>query len=239
MELFDSGRLKQRYAYMWLVIAGALFLIDNTATWQSGRDWSRAAQDVAWPTHLLSWAGLIFLLIGIVSLLWPKNKATEKEERTQIDDLAAKGLKAIAENDAATIHERLHITGQRAEFHFNPGSDPYIDIFIDIVNASVFEAVTSSKKIDGRATYGGKPLATAPLLPDPIFRVKHGEAATMVIRQFVSEGIADLMWAERPLRVPLDLSTVSISFTMVAPGFAPRKFSWCGPEITMDEAKRL
>lgn len=239
MERFGSGRPRQRYPFVWLVIAGALFLIDNGARGQIVRDWSGAAQEVAWPTHLLSWAGLIFLLIGMVSLLWPRNKATEKEEATQIDGQAAKGLKAMAENDAETIHERLHITGQRAEFHFNPGSDPYVDIFIDIVNASVFEAVTSSKKIDGRAMYGGKPLAAAPLLPDPIFRVKHGEAGTMVIRQFVSEGIADLMWAERSLRVPLDLGTVSISFTMLATGFAPRKFSWRGPEITMDEAKRL
>jgi hypothetical protein len=237
VELFDSGRFRQRYPFVWLVSAGALFLIDNGARWQTVRDWRRAVKDVAWPTHLLSWAGLIFLLIGMVSLFWPRKKATGKEEAGQPKSDGT--LRALAEEDADHILERLHRTGQRAEFHFDVGSDPYVDIFIDIVNASVFEAVTSSKKIDGRAMYGGKPLASAPLLPDSVFRVKHGEAGTMVIRQFVSEGIADLMWAERSRRVPLDLGTVSISFTMLAPGFAPRRFSWCGPEITMDEAKRL
>jgi len=173
----------------------------------------------------------------MVSLFWPRKKATEKKQAAQPKPDGS--LRTLAEEDADHILERLHRTGQRAEFHFDVGSNPYIDIFIDIVNASVFEAVTSSKKIEGRAMYGGRPLATAPLLPDSVFRVKHGEAGTMVIRQFVSEGIADLMWAERSRRVPLDLRTVSISFTMLATGFAPRRFSWCGPEIIMDEAKRI
>jgi len=239
VERFDSGRFKPRHPFVWLVIAGALFPIDNVARWQTVRDWSSAVKDVAWPTHLLSWAGLVFLLIGMVSLLWPRKKATEKEEATQLDDPAAKALMGMAKDDAEKIHDRLHQTDQRAEFHFILGSDPYIDIFIDIVNASVFEAVTFSKKIDGRVMYGGKPLATAPVLPDSTFSVKHGEAGTMVIRQFVSEGIADLMWAERSSRVPLDLGTISISFTMLATGFEPRKFIWSGPEIAIDEAKRL
>src|SRR5436309_6199389 len=60
------------------------------------------------------------------------------------DDPLCKALKAIAAEDAEKIWTKLHECGWRAEFH-NPGFDPYLDIFIDLLNASIFEMVTVGK----------------------------------------------------------------------------------------------
>jgi hypothetical protein len=150
----------------------------------------------------------------------------------------ASALQEMAEEDSGKLAQRLHEVGTRAEFHFSAGADPYIDIFIDLVNASVFQLVTFGET-EGHARYGANPLATTSHVVDPPFTLEHGETRTMVIRQFLSENVADLMWAERSRKVLLDLSFVSVSFKGLCVGMPVKKFGWLGPAVTLDGAKRI
>ncbi len=51
-------------------------------------------------------------------------------------------LEQLADEDAAKITERVSIAGQYTVFHFEPGSDPYIQIVWTLFNALVFKVVT-------------------------------------------------------------------------------------------------
>ena len=148
----------------------------------------------------------------------------------------------MASGDAEKMHDMVRELGRRVEFHFGPGSDPYLDIFVELVNCSVF-TVTTFGEIAGHSLYGGRPLATDPRIIDVaalvFFNLKHGEAGTLRIRQFVSRDTAELMWAERSRNAALDLGNVAISFRTMLVGFPVGKFRWYGPQITIEEATRL
>src|SRR5712691_11750711 len=76
--------------------------------------------------------------------------------------------------------------------------------------------------------------------PGPTFlALKHGEAGILRIRQFISRGVADLMWAQRDRKIPVDLCVVGIRFRMLLVGMPVREFTLYGPEITIADARRL
>ena len=166
----------------------------------------------------------------------------EGNEPTQPqDDPLCKALKEIAEEDAQNTQERVRKIGQRVEFHFAPGLDPYIEIFIELLNASVFQVVTYGE-VEGHTMYGGQQLPTKPQVfdstgpPGPTcLSLKHGESGTMRIKQFVSAGVAERMWNDRFRNIAVDMSLVRVAFKMLLAD-VPQKFTLPGPRITIDEA---
>jgi hypothetical protein len=156
--------------------------------------------------------GLFLLSFGVLSLLLhlakkislvPKVEDSAVPPIPEPQDEECKALRAIAEEDAEKIRDRVRQIGQRVEFHFTPGSDPYIEIFTELLNASVFDVVTVGK-VEGHTMYGGQQLSSPPQVfdktgpPGPtLLNLKHGEWGTVRIRQFISTDVADRMWADR------------------------------------------
>jgi hypothetical protein len=160
-------------------------------------------------------------------------------------DEECKALRAIADEDAEKIRDRVRQIGQRVEFHFTPGSDHYIEIFTELLNASVFDVVTVGK-VEGQTMYGGQQLSSPPQVfdktgpPGPtLLNLKHGEWGTVRIRQFISTDVADRMWADRSRNIAVDMSLVRITFKMLLANRPLREFMFYGPRTTIEEAKRV
>lgn len=138
------------------------------------------------------------------------------------------------------MQERVPEITQRKEFHFDPTSDPYIDITTELFNGSVFDLVTFGE-ISGHVNSGGE-LATAPrvLGQSPVMvRIKHGEAKTVTVRQSLSSTVADTMVANWDRGIPVDFESVSVSFTMISPVGPSQTYRWWGPRFTLDDTKRV
>ena len=155
-------------------------------------------------------------------------------------------LKEIAKQDAEKMGERLHVCGKRADFYYQPAFDPYIDMFIELVNSSVFEIVTFGELV-GHARYANNPLSSPPRIEahsrfdvgPPLVTVKHGAKATLIIRQPLSRGVADLMVAQQSKGIPLRFDGVAVSFKRLGI-LGVQTFGWYGiPEITIEEARRI
>jgi len=193
----------------------------------------------------------LWLILGIALYCVPiyatlKKRAGTKKD-LQSDDSACKSLKEMAEQDIEKPYARLHVFRNHAEFHYEPGLDPYIDVFVEFVNASVFR-IACFGEISGHATYSNHPISAPPRIIENVrldvglvgFSVKHGEIGTLIIRQAISSQMADRMLAETSNKVPIKFESVHISFTIVCAGFPPKSFGWFGiPDITIDEARRV
>ncbi len=136
-----------------------------------------------------------------------------KSAKALPNDPAGQVLRAMAEDDAEKIQQMVRRTGCRVEFHFDSGSDPYMDVIIDLINYSVFEVVTFGE-IEGYTMYAGEQLALNPQIVDtagkPFLSLKRGHSGSLRIHQFISANVADLMWSERDRKVPVDLRNVVI-----------------------------
>jgi hypothetical protein len=179
--------------------------------------------------------GGLLWLAGVA--YWPRRAAPEK---TAVTDNTWGDV--MAEEDAKNIQERVRQISQREEFHYDPVSDPYIDIITELCNASVFDLV-SIGEISGHATYAGSQLAADPRVlasVEPVMvRMKHGEPATLTVRQFLSSGVADTMVANLNRGVSLDFEGVSVSFKMRSPSGPSQTYRWWGPRFTIEDAKRV
>jgi hypothetical protein len=198
--------------------------------------------------------GLFVLSFGVLALLLhlakkislvPKVEDCAVSPIPESQDEECKALRAIAEEDAEKIRDRVRQIGQRVEFHFTPGSDPYIEIFTELLNASVFDVVTFGK-VEGHTMYGGQQLSSPPQVfdktgpPGPaLVNLKHGESGTVRIRQFISTDVADRMWADRSRNIAVDMSLVRITFRMLLANRPLREFQFYGPRTTIDESKRV
>jgi hypothetical protein len=163
----------------------------------------------------------------------PKLEPTEPPEKTWGE--------IMAEEDAKKMGERVPQISQRKEFHFDPTSDPYIDIITELFNGSVFDLVTFGE-IGGHVNYAGGELATAPrvLGQSPVMvRIKHGEAKTVTVRQSLSSTVADTMVANWNRGIAVNFESVSVSFTMFSPVGPSQTYRWWGPRFTLDEATRV
>jgi hypothetical protein len=173
-----------------------------------------------------------------------KNRGQQPPQPEQEDQLS-KELKEIARDDATNISHRVRRIGQKIHFHFSPGSDPHIDVLIELLNASIFEIVAFGE-IDGHTTYAGEQLPGNPQvshetdLHGPMFlSLKHGESGTMRIRQFISAERAERMWADRLRNISIDMSFVGVVFKMLPlSGMRLEKFMIFGPRFTMDDVVR-
>jgi hypothetical protein len=187
---------------------------------------------------LVTIAGFVWLAAVV---FWPR-KASERggssspPEKTWAD--------AMVEDDAAKIQERIKTAKQRIQFHYSPGSDPYVEVITELWNGSVFELV-SFGEISGHTKYAEKQLASEPRVIDslePIFlTMKHGEGVTLTVRQYVSTDVADTMVAYKDRPVAVDFQSVAVSFKVSprGPGLPNQQYKWWGPRFTMQDAERI
>ncbi len=183
-------------------------------------------------------SGFIPIGLFLIGLLWLGFIAFAPP-----DPLASE-LKKIATEDAEKIKERIRQIGQRVEFHLSPGSDPYIDVVMDLLNTSVFHVVTYGE-VHGQTMYAGKHLAAVPQIFDRLgppgvtcVSMKHADSGELRIRQFLSAEVADAMWANRFRNVAVDMSLVGVTFKVLLTDRLD-KFTFYGPRITIDEATRV
>jgi len=170
-----------------------------------------------------------------------KAKAQKVEEITKDQDLER--LQKIAKEDLENIRERVMVTKQKTIFHFDIGSDPYIEVVLSLWNASVFDIMTFGK-VQGHTMYGQIQLpipvnlfdSTGP--PGPTYlSLRHcGPAGVLRLRQFVSHEVADRMYAERDRKIPIDFELVAIEFTTCP---VVKRFDIYGPMVTISEAERV
>jgi hypothetical protein len=158
-------------------------------------------------------------------------------------DAACESLKAIANSDLEKISERIKQINQRLEFHFNPGTDPSIDIVTELWNGSVFELVNFGE-ISGHATYVGRQIAADPRIivsVEPVLlNLKHAEKLTLVVRQYLSPEMADMMEANRNRQMLINFENVYVSFKILPMGGGSTKsFSWFGPRFAIEDTVRV
>jgi hypothetical protein len=192
-------------------------------------------------------ASIVVYVIFAVFLMKPRSDAQGKPSASApkpepTEPLEKTWGEIMAEDDAKNIQERVREISQRKEFHYDPASDPYIDIITELCNASVFDLV-SFGEISGHGTYAGSQLAQDPRVlasVEPVMvRIKHGDKATLMVRQFLSSGVADTMVANLNRGVALSFEGVSVSFKMRSPTGPSQTYRWWGPRFTIEEATRV
>jgi hypothetical protein len=186
-------------------------------------------------------------LLG-VTLVWllivshdARRKAKSEKNTSSRSSPESSWLEELADEDAAKITERVIRISEHTVFHFDPGSDPYIEIVWNLLNASVFRATWT--KVSGHTMYAGNQLAIAPQVfdstgpPGPTFlSLKHGDSGILRIRQFISTDIADRMWADRNRNIAVDFSLVAVGFE--AMGDTLTSFTLWGPRVLIADAIR-
>lgn len=171
---------------------------------------------------------------------WKRTYAESESANNAIRELIAK--------DVANLKNRIQEHKQRIEFHFSPSSDPYLDIATELWNGSVFDLV-SFGEIAGHVTYAGKQLAGDPRVvvsvEPTLLNLRHGESATLVVRQYLSSQVADAMVASHGRGVAIDCQSVFVSFKVV-PKALPLDgttkidgYKWQGPRFAIEDAKRV
>ena len=150
----------------------------------------------------------------------------------------------MAEEDAAKLPERIKEAKRRILFHYAPGSDPYLEIVTDLWNGTVFDLVNFGE-IRGHAKYAGEQLALAPRIFDsvePIFlNLKHAESETLTVRQYVTNDVADSLWANKDRGIAVDFGSVAVSFKAVprTEKAVEAKYTWWGPRFSMQDVERV
>lgn len=243
-------RLFEGYALPgWLLLGWKLLNFVSNVVFATSRAGS------VWRFLTSPLGNLLTILVGLAWLfavaLLPRREgkpthpaaAVPVPAKTDSEADLCEALRQIADDDSAKIRERVRQVSQRIEFHFAPGSDPYIDIVTDLWNGSVFDLV-SCGEILGHGIYAGNQLAAEPRVIVPVepmlLRLKHGDTLTFTVRQFLSTEVADMMWANRNRGVAVDFQPVAVSFEIVPlPGLLKQVYRWWGSRFTLDDAKRV
>ena len=150
----------------------------------------------------------------------------------------------MSKEDAKKIKERVREHNQHKQFHFGPGSDPYIEIITELWNGSVFRLVNYGE-ISGHVTYGGQQLAGEPRVivsvEPPLLNLTHGGSVTMVIRQYLSAHVAETMWTNRNQSVAIDFESVFVPFKILPLDGMTKldTFRWQGPRFAIEETERV
>ncbi|MBZ5688920.1 MAG: hypothetical protein LAP86_28250 [Acidobacteriia bacterium] len=186
----------------------------------------------------------------IVRLVLPEDTEVHRLQienqalRREIENLGpiSTALQSMAKEDAEKLGERIRQCGQRLEFHFAPGSDPYVDVTTELWNGSVFDLV-SFGEIRGHGTYAGRQLAVSPRIWAPVEPVlvclKHGDTATLAVRQFLSIEVADTMVANFNCGVLVNFEAIAVPFKSVPKFGPPVHYTWWGPRFTMEQTTRV
>jgi hypothetical protein len=183
-------------------------------------------------------------------LVLPEDSEIERLKR-EIDNPKTSGLesqdnptKDLAKSDAANINKRIREASQRIEFHFSPGSDPYLDIITELWNGSVFQLVNHGE-LAGHVTYLGKQLAGEPRVvvsvEPPLLSLGHGESVTLTVRQCLSYQVAEMIEANRNRGVAIDFESVFVSFKILPlDGLTTMGvFKLQGPRFAIEDSTRI
>jgi hypothetical protein len=153
----------------------------------------------------------------------------------------------MAEEDAQKLQERVREFNQRKEFHYAPGSDPYLEITTDLWNGSVFQLVNFGE-ITGHVAYNRKQLATEPRIivsvEPPLLSLKHGDSVILTVRQCLSSQVAETMETNRNRGVAIDFESVAVTFKVlpafkISPTTKLATYRWAGPRFAIEDAKRV
>jgi len=194
------------------------------------------------PIWLLSSGVILWLLTRFVGAKPKRSDRSDLDCATKPDELC-EALKRIANTDAEKISERVQEISQRIEFHFVPGSEPSVDVITELWNSCVFDLVNFGE-ISGHVTYGGRQLAADPRIIDSVepvlLSLRHGGHVTLVVRQYLSAEMADMMEANRNRQVTIDFGNVAVLFQS-APlaGFSKQSFRWFGPRFAIEDTRRV
>ncbi len=115
---------------------------------------------------------------------------------------------ALADADVTRMPQLLVFVKALPRLHFE-ASDPYADIEITLVNASVFDL--SLDGITGHAMYQRQPLPIPPQFVKEAFALRHGEVGDLVLRQFVSKQLAHNMQAAKG-KIEFDFGNSMVKF---------------------------
>ena len=232
-----------------MLVLGVTFAgIQAFYIWRGSDPAARAPAALNHPIGGLAVVAVLFIIAGVLNaapLLRRLIRRQGTEDQTKPDSLLLPEktwADVMADDDAAKIQERVCQISQRKEFHFDPISDPYIDIITELFNGSVFDLV-SVGETSGHGVYAGSQLAADPRVLSSVepmmVRIKHGERVILTVRQFLSSGVADTMVANLNRGVVADFEGVSVSFKMRSPTGPSQTYRWWGPRFTMDEAPRV
>lgn len=168
---------------------------------------------------------------------------TRRRDLEPKPDAACEALKAIVNADAEKLTERIKQISQRVEFHYNPGTDPSLDIITELWNGSVFELVNFGE-ISGHVTYTGRQLAGDPRIiasVEPIvLSLHHAGTVTFIVRQYLSSETADMMEANRHRQIAINFESVCVRFK-VLPFLVEgtTSFAWYGPRFAIEDTVRV
>jgi hypothetical protein len=153
----------------------------------------------------------------------------------------------MAEEDTQKLQERVREFNQRKEFHYDLGSDPYLEIITEVWNGSVFQLVNYGE-ISGHVVYNGKQLATEPRIivsaEPPLLSLTHGGFVILTVRQYLSSEVADTMEANRNRGVAIDFESVAVTFKIlpafkILPTTKVATYKWRGPRFAIEDARRI
>jgi hypothetical protein len=107
-----------------------------------------------------------------------------------------------------------------------------------------FFALVNFGEISGHGIYAGSQLAADPRIivsVEPVLlNLKHGESVTLVVRQFLSAQVAEMMWANRGRGVLIEFHPISVPFKVLPLAGATRvSYTWWGPRFPIEDAKRI
>jgi hypothetical protein len=153
----------------------------------------------------------------------------------------------MAEEDTQKLQERVREFNQRKEFHYDLGSDPYLEIITEVWNGSVFQLVNYGE-ITGHVVYNGRQLATEPRIivsaEPPLLSLTHGGFVTLTVRQYLSSEVADTMEANRNRGVAIDFESVAVTFKIlpafrILPATKVATYKWRGPRFAIEDVRRI
>jgi len=166
------------------------------------------------------------------------------EQQTGRSQEITREIQELVNNDAENVRSRVRQQNQHIEFHFEPTSDPYVEIITELWNGSVFRLVNLGE-ITGHVTYAGKQLAgdprvVAPVEP-PLINLGHGESVTLIVRHYLSSQVAETMEANRNRGATINFESVFVPFKiMPLDGLTKMdEYRWQGPRFAIEDAKRI
>lgn len=138
-------RLKRRHTRLFFVLGGIVLIVDQIGRietiaelYRAGRSWLSSRSDVhlTWPPHTLLGVGVFFLILGLISFVWPKAEVktsvttspppekTLGEQRTEPQQVAdTSAAKWLATHARVYNGEELNRTVDAA---------PHVDLIFDL-----------------------------------------------------------------------------------------------------------
>jgi hypothetical protein len=77
-------RLQRRHSRLLFILGGLLFIIDGIGRievvadlYKAAKSWLASRSDIhfTWPPHTLVGVGVVFVVLGVISFIWPNDKA--------------------------------------------------------------------------------------------------------------------------------------------------------------------